>query len=138
MIYRFLTFPKQPDYAMTSKVDFEDYICRPFCDYFHPGKKEELLCRGALVAEKLVRRQRLIPESFRELDREEPLTPGQEPGLEAAVCTECPFLAEDCDFKSAQPPADCRPCGGLVLLYRLQNRGMISVPELVEFIHDGE
>ena len=123
---------------MTSKTVFQDYICRPFCDYFKPGGKEELTCRGALVVENLVRRQRLIPESFRELDREEPLTPGQEPGLEAAVCGDCPFRAEDCDFKSAQPPPDCRPCGGLVLLHRLQTRGMISVPDLAEVIHGDE
>jgi len=120
---------------MTSKMVFQDYVCRPFCDYFKPGVKEELTCRGALVVENLVRRQRLVPESFRELDREEPLTPGQEPGLEAAVCADCPFRAEDCDFKSAQPPPDCRPCGGLVLLHRLQARGMISVPDLAEVIH---
>ena len=122
---------------MMSKINFQDYICRPFCDYFHPGKKEELFCRGAQVVENLVRRQRLIPEDFREPDRKEPLTPGQEPGLEAAVCEDCPFRPEDCDFKSAQPPPDCRPCGGLVLLHRLQARGMISVSELAEFIHGG-
>lgn len=121
-----------------SKTDFQNYICRPFCDYFKPGNKEDLLCRGALVVEKLVQGQRLMPENFRGLNQEVPLTPGQEAGLEAAICTDCPFRAEDCDFKSAQPPPDCRPCGGLVLLHRLQTRGMISVPELAEFIHDGE
>jgi hypothetical protein len=121
-----------------SKTEFENYICRPFCDYFRPGKKEELLCRGAVVVENLVRRQRLFPENFRRLDREEPLTPGQEPGLEAAVCADCPFRAEDCDFKSPHPPADCRPCGGLVLLHRLKNHGLISIPELVDLYHGGQ
>ena len=120
------------------KTDFQNYICLPFCDYFHPGKKEELRCRGALVVEDLVRRKRLTPEDFRQLDREEPLIPGKEPLLEDAVCTNCPFRAEDCDFKSVQPPPDCRPCGGLLLLHRLQTRGMISALELTEFIHGDE
>ena len=121
-----------------SKTDFQDYICRPFCDYFKPGNKEELLCRGALVVEKLVRRQRLTPENFRDLDREEPLIPGQEPTWKTPSVRSCPFRAEDCDFRSARPPADCRPCGGLVLLHRLQTRGTISMPELAEFIHADE
>jgi len=124
--------------ALMPKTDFQNYICRPFCDYFKPGDKEELLCRGALVIEKLVQRQRLTPENFRELDRKEPLTPGQEPDLEAAVCTDCPFQAEDCDFKSADPPVDCRPCGGLVLLHRLKNQGLISIPELVDLFHGSQ
>jgi len=123
---------------MTSKVDFQDYICRPFCDYFKPGNKEELLCRGALVVEKLVKRQRLTPENFRGLDEKEPLIPRQEIDLEDAVCADCPFRAEDCDFKSPHPPADCRPCGGLVLLHRLKNHGLISIPELVDLFHGSQ
>jgi len=120
---------------MAPKTDFQDYICRPFCDYFKPGKKEELLCRGALVVEKLVRRQRLTPENFRGLDEKEPLIPRQEIDLEDAVCAGCPFRAEDCDFQSPHPPADCRPCGGLVLLHRLKNHGLISIPELADLFH---
>ena len=123
---------------MTSKVDFQDYICRPFCDYFKPGNKEELLCRGALVVEKLVKRQRLTPENFRGLDEKEPLIPRQEIDLEDAICGDCPFRAEDCDFKSPHPPADCRPCGGLVLLHRLKNHGLISIPELVDLFHGSQ
>jgi hypothetical protein len=115
---------------MTSKMDFQDYMCRPFCDYFHPGKREELHCRGALLVEQLVRRRRLTPKDFQNLERNEPLFPGQEADLEAAVCQGCPFQAEDCDFKSANPPADCRPCGGLVLLRQLKKKGLLSVQEL--------
>jgi hypothetical protein len=115
---------------MTSKTDFQDYICRPFCDFFKPGVKEELTCRGALLVEQLVRRRRLTPTDFQNLERAEPLFPGREADLEAAVCRGCPFQAEDCDFKSADPPADCRPCGGLVLLQQLKNKGLISIPDL--------
>jgi hypothetical protein len=124
--------------ALMPKSDFQNYICRPFCDFFKSGVKDELTCRGALIVEKLVRRQRLIPETFRGLDEEKPLIPRQETDLEAAVCTDCPFQAEDCDFKSANPPADCRPCGGLVLLHRLKNQGLISIPELVDLFHGSQ
>ncbi|MEW6347647.1 MAG: radical SAM protein [Thermodesulfobacteriota bacterium] len=32
------------------------------------------------------------------------------------MCEACPFLVDGCDFTSPQPPEDCLPCGGLVLL----------------------
>ena len=113
-----------------SKKEFQNYICQPFCDFFKPGVKEELTCRGALLVQQLVRNRRLSPGDFRNLDRNEPLFPGQAADLEAAVCEGCPFRAEDCDFMSAAPPADCRPCGGWVLLRQLQKKGLITIPEL--------
>ncbi len=112
------------------KTDFQDYICRPFCDFFKPRVKEELTCRGALLVEHLVRRRRLIPGDFQSLEKSESLFPGQEADLEAAVCRGCPFQAEDCDFMSANPPSDCRPCGGLVLLRQLTKKGLITIPDL--------
>ena len=114
-----------------SKKGFQDYICRPFCDFFKPGVKEELTCRGALLVEQLVQRRRLNRKDFQNLERNKPLFPGREVDLEAAVCRGCPFQAEDCDFQSANPPADCRPCGGLVLLQQLKKKGLISIPELI-------
>jgi hypothetical protein len=114
-----------------SKTDFQEYICRPFCDFFKPGLKEEMTCRGALLVEHLVRRRRLTPEDFLPLDRNQPLIPGREADLEAAVCRDCPFQAEDCDFQSADPPPGCRPCGGLVLLRQLIIKGLIAIPELL-------
>ena len=49
-----------------SKTDFQEYICRPFCDFFKPGVKEEMTCRGAVLVEQLVRRRRLTPRDFQE------------------------------------------------------------------------
>jgi hypothetical protein len=120
-----------PNPLPMSKTGFQDYICRPFCDFFKPGIKEELTCRGALLVEQMVRRRRLTPRDFHNLDRNEPLFPDQEADLEAAVCWDCPFRAEDCDFQSANPPADCRPCGGLVLLRQLRKKGLISISDLL-------
>ncbi len=113
-----------------TKTGFQNYICRPFCDFFKPGVKEELACRGALLVEQLVQRRRLAPRDFEDLDGKESFLPGREADLEAAVCRDCPFRAEDCDFQSANPPADCRPCGGLVLLRQLKKKGLISIPDL--------
>lgn len=117
-----------------SKTDFQEYICRPFCDFFKPGVKEELTCRGALLVEKLLRRRHLTSSDFQDLDENEPLIPGREADLEDAVCRGCSFRAEDCDFHSADPPADCRPCGGLVLLRQLKKKGKISIPELLHAV----
>ena len=120
------------------KKDFQDYICRPFCDYFKPGVKEELLCRGAVVVEQLVRQQRLNPENFAALNRNDSLTPGQAAELEAVVCKKCLFKTEDCDYQSPDPPADCRPCGGLILLKQLTAGGLVAIPECTDVDHGFE
>ena len=109
-----------------SKTDFQEYICRPYCDFFKPGVKEEMTCRGAVLVEQLVRRRRLAPRDFQTLDRKEAFLPGREADLEGAVCRDCPFQAEDCDFQSADPPAECRPCGGLLLMRQLKKNGLMS------------
>jgi hypothetical protein len=115
-----------------SKIDFQQYICRPFCDFYKPGAKEELLCRGALLVERLVRQGRLHPGDFGDLRRDLPFPAGPETDLETAVCTGCPFENEDCDFRSLPPPEDARPCGGLLLLEQLRNKGRLSLEDLEE------
>ncbi|MCU0578650.1 MAG: hypothetical protein MUF69_03800 [Desulfobacterota bacterium] len=115
-----------------SKTEFQEYICRPFCDFYKPGVKEELLCRGALLLERLVRQGRLNPQEFHSLLQDIPLPPVTAATLEAVVCAACPFQAEDCDFRAPHPPEDARPCGGLLLLGGLLRSGWIALKDLEE------
>jgi hypothetical protein len=120
------------------KSDLQEHVCRPYCDYFKPGINEEFLCRGAEIVGRWLRDGRLSPATCTEPFPEESLVPGQEAELETAVCTGCSFRSEDCDFQSNPPPPDCRPCGGLVLLHGLRNRGVITIPELETLRHDAD
>jgi len=120
------------------KNDFADYICHPFCTFYRPGVKEDLACRGAELIELLIREKGLNPETFTLIDKKTLPFPGQDPALEAVVCDPCPFKSEDCDFKSPAPPEDCEPCGGLVLLFRLKDQGIISLQNLIELNHAHE
>jgi hypothetical protein len=115
-----------------SKTEFQDYICLPFCAFYKPGAKEEFLCRGAGLVERLLRRKRLSPEDIQGWRKDDPFPPGQETDLESAVCAGCLFRNEDCDFKSTPPPEDARPCGGLLLLAQLLAAGKITLEELAE------
>ena len=118
-----------------SKTTFQEYICLPFCEFYKPGVKEELLCQGALLLERLVRQGRLNPQELPGLPSDLPPMPGHDPALEAVVCAGCPFQAEDCDFRSPHPPADARPCGGLLLLERLLCSEKIT-PKDLEAVKD--
>lgn len=121
-----------PQWFPMSKTTFQEYICRPFCEFYKPGVKEELLCQGALLLERLVRQGRLNPQEIQSLPRDLPLPPVQGTMLEAVVCAGCPFQAEDCDFRSPHPPENARPCGGLLLLERLLCSEQIAPKDLEE------
>lgn len=99
-------------------------LCLPHCHYYKPGRNEELLCRGAMVV------QRLIDSGRRP-------TPGEKaPGnidnamrerIVQMVCSACEFREHDCDFAQDRR---AQPCGGIVLLSALLNAGVITVEDL--------
>jgi hypothetical protein len=115
-----------------SKTEFQHYICLPFCDFYKPGAKEELLCRGARLVERMVDRERLRPGDFQGLGNNVSWPPDRKADLEAVVCAPCPFRMDDCDFQSPHPPEGARPCGGLLLLAQLLAAGRITLRELAE------
>lgn len=99
-------------------------LCLPYCRYYKPGRNEELLCRGAVVVQRLMESGRSL--STREnphqgIDREYREVITQE------VCGSCDFREQDCDF--AQDRAAC-PCGGFALLLGLLRAGVITSGDL--------
>jgi hypothetical protein len=99
-------------------------LCLPFCRYYKPGRNEELLCRGAIVIQRLI-------ESGRNLSIEE--KPGRNAGREVQepvirlVCGACGFREQDCDFAQDRTP---RPCGGFELISSLLMAGVITVEDI--------
>jgi len=48
------------------------------------------------------------------------------------VCERCPFFIHGCDFTSSEPPDQCSPCGGLILLSGLLREGTLLESEIVQ------
>ena len=98
-------------------------VCMPYCAYYKPGRNEELLCRGALVFNRLLQAGRTIV----------PAGPGPQPDpvtielIVCKMCTACDFHEHDCDFmEDRHSPA----CGGFVLLSQLIMSGQIVIDEI--------
>jgi len=99
-------------------------VCRPFCVYYKPGKNEQLLCRGALVVERLRNAGRKLNAAQNSL-----CVPSQET-IEIAVrhlCGACGFREKDCDFAQDR---QAKPCGGFVILSGLLDSKTISAEDM--------
>ena len=106
-----------------NKVDTRERLCRTFCRYYKPEKKEELVCRGFLVVDKLLREGRKI--SF--LAFKDEISPSVQETLELNLCIPCAFHADDCDFARHK---ESPPCGGFLLLGHLLEIKAVSVDNL--------
>lgn len=97
-------------------------LCRNFCSYYKPEKKEELVCRGAIVVQGLLHLRQFSFERT-----------ASQPSRNAAaeivkrVCAVCDFRIAGCDFA-----ADGRsvPCGGFLFLAQLMAQGTITAEDL--------
>ncbi len=101
-------------------------FCRTFCAYYKPAKKEELACRGFIVAQCLIEKGRITPLSRPETT----LSPDDATAesLRRHLCGACDFREGDCDFILTGGKA--LPCGGYVLLAHLLGTGTIVIDEL--------
>ncbi len=99
-------------------------LCIPFCAYYKPGRNEELLCRGALIVERLMLSGKDVFSGGTKL------TGSDEAASDVvvqALCESCDFYDHDCDFAQDRK---ARPCGGYVLLSRLLGAKMISIEDI--------
>ncbi|MFH0825175.1 MAG: radical SAM protein [Pseudomonadota bacterium] len=99
------------------------WICREYCRYYKTNRTEEDRCRGYSLAMELINQRVLSAE----LRAKAPFSGSFEHDfLRSHVCRPCPFYVDDCDFTSPEPPEDCLPCGGLVLLSGLLKEGKLT------------
>ena len=113
-----------------AKRDIKDLVCRPFCSFYREGVKEEMICDGARLLEILMKRGALSLEAISGVQPGPIPTSWKDAAQGEAVCRDCPFRAEDCDFRSESPPPDAEPCGGFILLALLAANGVISMEGL--------
>jgi len=100
-------------------------LCRNFCQYYKPGKNEELTCRGFVVAHKILQKGRRLS-----LERPDTLSlpdAGTVEALRGSLCGACEFRAGDCDFILT---GAATPCGGFILLSHLLGTGELTLAEI--------
>ncbi len=114
------------------KKDVAEFVCAPFCSFYREGVKEELICNGASLLEVLVNKGILSPGRLSAIAPEPAIFTRKNGLMEKVVCAPCPFLADDCDFRSADPPPGAEPCGGYRLLAMLAAMGLVSPEQLME------
>jgi hypothetical protein len=100
-------------------------LCLPFCIYYKPGKNEGLLCRGAVIVERLMRSGRNLLAGQKNLRVPDHNT------IELAVrllCSACDFRENDCNFAQDR---HAHPCGGFVFLSRLLDTKTILAEDII-------
>ncbi|MBW1813866.1 MAG: hypothetical protein JRJ39_09385 [Deltaproteobacteria bacterium] len=115
-----------------NKNTFKDYICKPYCVFFKDGEKEEMACHGAAIAQRLVKNQKIFPQHFDKKPLEKDTCFNDDEDLLRLVCTNCPFEAQDCDFRSSSQPKGSVPCGGFIFLFLLKSKNLLTVKDLEE------
>jgi hypothetical protein len=118
------------------KKDVEKSVCSPYCSFYREGEKEELICNGARLLEILINRGALTPASLIAAEEGSALSLAEYDRLEEIICQTCPFMAEDCDFRSETPPPGAEPCGGFILLSFLVGKGALPMEWLKEIAVD--
>ena len=103
---------------MKNDPDLTEAVCRRFCRFFRPGSKEDLSCAGYNFFRDRVGGVRLR-EWMAAVDPARPWRPADQAVAAMALCGECAFRAEACDFQAQPRRADAVPCGGYLLLCHL-------------------
>lgn len=89
-------------------------ICEKFCDYYKPGREEEV-CGGYFFLKNF-----LTPRELDSLIKVFSLN--EEKMLEEKLnflCNKCDFRADGCDFYAGKSSP---PCGGYIILSRLYHQ----------------
>lgn len=106
----------------------EKTVCRDLCVYHKPDRTEEERCRGFTLA-----RNMFMKDAPALLESDPQFDPTfSKDLLYENICAACPFLVDGCDFTDPDGPEDCLPCGGMVLLSRLLNKGAIDQDQIIQ------
>jgi radical SAM protein with 4Fe4S-binding SPASM domain len=114
----------------------EELICRALCPYHKPDRTEEERCRGYTLLSLLLEEGRsFTPQT----DTTQFDASFKRSFFYDHVCHVCPFLVDGCDFTSPDPPHDCLPCGGLILLSMLHHQKEIDESDIqrVDLLQQG-
>ena len=106
-------------------------LCAPLCRYFKPWKVEDERCGGWEWLQRNAIAGRL-PEGWRGALQAcaRPGTLGCDELLNRAVCADCAFRIDGCDYRDPSGPSDAQPCGGVWAIDLLLAAGVLSDADL--------
>lgn len=110
------------------KQSLRNCLCDVFCPYYKPSKKSNLVCRGFLIIEELIKTGKI--NTFKKPD--ETLNSTTVKKIAGNICTVCFFSEDGCDFMLGNENA--LPCGGLIALSLMVEKGMISIDDIKNII----
>lgn len=100
--------------------------------FYKDGQKEEMLCQGAVIVERLLQVKELDTSKVSRLPKTSRLWNQYKENYGSSICHQCLFQAEDCDFQSDEISEDIEPCGGFILLVLLIENNLITESDLKE------
>lgn len=103
-----------------------EQLCLHFCPYFKPGKNEDLACRGYIVIGAMLDRGLSVP-LHRRKEGHAP-SPETTESLNQALCKDCSFFEQDCDYILTRGNASA--CGGFRLLSLLVDEGLLRIEDI--------
>jgi len=112
------------------KKKFAETICRPYCEFYREGEKEDMYCQGGYICFLLLEKNKLYSENIRLISGRIFDAHRNDEALFQLVCRHCPFIIDGCDFRSKEPPPDAVPCGGYIFLSNALDSGIIIMEDI--------
>jgi hypothetical protein len=105
--------------------------------FFKERQKEEMLCQGAYVVEKLLTSRLLKSDTLQlyNYKKDRQLWIKHDKYLRLSICHHCAFRSEDCDFYAEGLVDDNEPCGGFILLAYLKENNEFNDKDLMVVTH---
>jgi len=104
-----------------------DWLCRAYCAFYKPTRRDEERCRAYTLAETLS--GKWYSDAAAGIDS--PFDPAfKRSFLREYVCERCSFLVDGCDFAAEDSLPNCNPCGGLYLLSGLLKDGLVTEEDI--------
>jgi hypothetical protein len=119
---------------MRSKTEqLERLVCAEHCWYFKPWTGEERRCRAQ---EWLIQRAAHGAGALDELQKLRGVRPAMplrsDSLLLRATCTRCDYYPYQCNYRKPTRSPDAIPCGAVIVLSLLLERGLLSAEELYD------
>jgi len=112
----------------------ERLLCAEHCRFFKPWHEETRRCAAHVWLLHLVRADPAAIETMEKLRGARAVEPLRSDALLLrTVCTRCEYYPYDCRYRHPARPAGAVPCGGLVVVDLLLERGAIGAEDLYDF-----
>jgi hypothetical protein len=111
----------------------ERLTCAEHCRHYKPWRGEEPRC-GA--HQWLLQRALNVEGALDDLEKLRGVKPAMPLRFDAlflrTVCARCDYFPSQCSYRDPAGPAEAVPCGGIIVLSFLLDRGLISTQELYD------